>query len=187
MARLPEERPGRGGGPFPAASSKIRLLVSAGALTPGMLAATGVNPWTRSLTGIPAPGSAVLPVEKGWLKETARDLVALGGVPFLLLTIARVSPVALYYVLQFAVGGALVLLLASPLRAESHAGIGAVLLVFTSVFYGHPAYTAFALAVYAAMIASLFYLRLDGGGVVRGALLGFASALVSYLAVGFVT
>jgi hypothetical protein len=50
-------------------------------------------------------------MKKTWLKKLARDLIALGGIPFLVLTIVRVSVPFTYYPAEFIISSALFLFL----------------------------------------------------------------------------
>jgi len=121
--------------------------------------------------------------KKEWTKETARDLIALGSIPFLLLTIVRVSTGLAYYPLQFIISSVLFFILRMIFKAELHAGLGVILLTFTSIFYRSALFTAFALIVYAGIIVSLFYLKRDKTGILKGILLGSISAGIGYFIV----
>ena len=120
---------------------------------------------------------------KGWLKEAARDTIALGSIPFLMLTIARVSVVATYYVMQFIISSVMFLILKKIFKAELHAGIGLILLAFTSLFYHHLLFTAFALVTYTGLVASLFFLNIKKAEILKGILFGVISTLASYFIV----
>ncbi len=125
----------------------------------------------------------VLNMKKEWVNETARDLIALGSIPFLLLTIARVSVGPVYYVLQFVIGSAIFLILKKILKAEIHAGIGIILVIFTSLYYHHFLFTIFALIVYTGIIISLFYLKREAVMILKGIILGMVSAGLGYIIV----
>jgi hypothetical protein len=122
-------------------------------------------------------------MEKEWLKEQARDLIAIGSVPFLVLTLARVSMIAAYYPMQFIISSILFFILKMIFKAELHAGIGFILLIFVSLFYRHLLFTIFALIVYGGMIISLFYLKRDRMLILKGILLGMVSAGIGYIIV----
>ena len=122
-------------------------------------------------------------LKKRWLNEIARDLIALGGIPFLILTIVRVSVPFTYYPLQFIISAILFFILKAIFRGTLHAGIGLILLVFTSLFYGNILFTFFALLVYVGLIISLFYLKNDTKEIIKGILLGTISAGIGYLIV----
>ena len=122
-------------------------------------------------------------MKKEWIKDLARDLIALGGVPFLVLTIARVSMGPAYYPLEFIVSAALFFILKMIFKAESHAGIGVILLIFTSIYYNHVLFTVFALIVYIGIVISLFYLKKNRAEILKGILLGLVSAGIGYFTV----
>lgn len=122
-------------------------------------------------------------MKKEWLKEQARDLIAFGSIPFLALTIARVSVITAYYPLQFIISSTLFFILKIIFKAELHAGIGFILLTFISLFYHHALFTVLALIVYAGMIISLLYLKRDKIMILKGILLGMISTGIGYVIV----
>lgn len=118
-----------------------------------------------------------------WLKELARDLIALGSIPFLVLTLARVSVITAYYPMQFIVSSTLFFILKMIFKAELHAGIGLILLTFISLFYHNALFNVFGVIVYAGVIISLFYLKRDRKLIVKGIILGIVSAAAGYIIV----
>lgn len=122
-------------------------------------------------------------MKKEWIKEQARDLIAIGSIPFLVLTIARVSVITAYYPMQFTISSILFFILKMIFKAELHAGVGLILLIFTSFFYHHLLFTIFALIVYVGIIISLFYLKRGGMLILKGILLGIISAGIGYIIV----
>lgn len=122
-------------------------------------------------------------MRKEWIKEQARDLIAIGSIPFLVLTVARVSVITAYYPMQFTISSILFFILKIIFKAELHAGVGFILLIFTSLFYHHLLFTIFALIVYVGIIISLFYLKRDGMLILKGILLGMVSAGIGYIIV----
>jgi hypothetical protein len=120
---------------------------------------------------------------KAWLKELARDLIALGGIPFLILTIVRVSAPFTYYPLQFIISSALFFILKAIFKADLRAGIGFILVTFISLYYHKTLFTIFALLVYAGMIVSLFYLKRGRSQILKGILLGGISTGIGYVIV----
>ena len=84
-------------------------------------------------------------MEKVWLKELARDLIAFGSIPFLILTITRVSVIAAYYPIQFIISSVLFFILKAIFKADLRAGIGFILLTFVSIFYRSALFLVFAL------------------------------------------
>lgn len=122
-------------------------------------------------------------MKKEWIKEVARDLVALGGVPFLVLTVARVSMGPVYYPLEFIISSILFFVSKMIFKAESHAGIGIILLIFTSIYYNHIFFTVFALIIYTGIVFSLFYLKKNKREILKGILLGLISAGIGYFTI----
>jgi len=117
------------------------------------------------------------------VSELARDLIAFGGIPFLILTIARVSVMTIYYPMQFIVSAALFFVLKAVFKGDLHAGVAVIVLSFTSLYYGSVLFTTFAFLVYVGVIISLFYLKIDKKEIVKGILLGGISTGVGYLIV----
>ena len=122
-------------------------------------------------------------MQKRWLKELARDCVALGGIPFLVLTIARVSVLKVYYPMQFIISTTIFLILRTFVKANLRAGIGFILVVFISLFYNHWIFNIFAIIVYSGIVASLFYLKEPKKEILMGILLGIISSAAGYLIV----
>ncbi len=120
-------------------------------------------------------------MNKKWIDEFARDLIAFGSIPFLILTIARVSVMQIYYPMQFIIGSALFFILKLVFRGNLHAGIGFILLGFTSLYYDSALFLIFAFFVYVSLIFALFYLKRDKKEIVKGILFGGISAGMSYL------
>src|SRR3989338_9127335 len=89
-----------------------------------------------------------------WLKEVARDLIALGGIPFLILTIVRVFMLSVYYPMQFIISSAIFFVLRLIFKGDLHAGIGLILLLFVSLYYRNLLFTIFAVLVYIGIIVS---------------------------------
>ena len=118
-----------------------------------------------------------------WLKELARDLIAVGSIPFLVLTIARVWVITAYYPAQFIISSILFFILKMIFKADLHAGIGLILLTFISLFYRNALFTIFGLVVYAGAIVSLFYLKRGAALILKGILLGMISAGMGYIIV----
>lgn len=115
-------------------------------------------------------------------QEIARDLIALGGLPFYLLVVAR-STVGSYYsfLCQVAIALPVLFLLSRVVRGSNpHIARALILVVFTSLFYRALPFTIFAALVWGCMIFSLMYLKVSTGEILKGIALGAASAAVSY-------
>lgn len=122
-------------------------------------------------------------VKKRWLNELARDLIALGGIPFLILTIVRVSVIKPYYPMQFIISSVVFFILKAVFGGTLRAGIGLILVVFTSLFYNSLLFATFASLVYIGLVISLFYLKEDKMKILKGVLLGGISTGAGYFIV----
>lgn len=125
-------------------------------------------------------------MQKKWAEETARDLIAFGGLPFLIITIVRVSTGEIYYPMQFIIGSVVFLILRFFLKADLRSGLAFVLCVFTSLFYNHTLFTIFAILIYIGIIFSLFYLKHKKNEILIGIILGLISTTISYFIVKLV-
>ena len=118
-----------------------------------------------------------------WKKELTRDCVALGGIFFYALVVARVAMLQNWtYVFQFVFAAAIFVLLAAAFRfkVEAHAGLGFILLVLISLYYKNMFFTIFALIVYILLIVSLFYLKVEKSKIWKGILMGAVSTAIGY-------
>ena len=124
-------------------------------------------------------------MNKEWIKETARDLIALGGLPFFLLVLVRVSipPAHTNYVLQFVISGVIFFILSIFLKPNLNAGLSFILLILVSIFYGDWKFGILAGIMYVLLIASLFYLKKDWKSILKGILAGAISVALGYSAV----
>lgn len=114
--------------------------------------------------------------------EVARDLVALGGLPFYFLVAARAA-IGPYpaFLSQVAIALPVLIVLARLVRGSNlHIARALMLVVFTSIFYKSPQFTIFAALVWAGMIFSLAGLKVPAGEIIRGIAVGAASAAVGY-------
>lgn len=118
---------------------------------------------------------------KKLISETARDLIALGGIPFFILIIGRVwmldKP---YYPFQFIIGGIIFLLLMFIFKSNLHSGLGLIALIFTLLYYEHFKFSVFAILAYCLMIFSLIYLKKSKKEIFKGILFGIISSSISY-------
>ena len=118
-------------------------------------------------------------MEKGF-NELIRDLIALGGIPFLILVIARVWLLGkIYFPFQFIFGALLFFILVNLFGGDKHAGLGLVILVFITMYYKTTSFTIFAVFVYAMLVMSTLYLKHKK--VVQGIFFGVISTGISYL------
>ena len=115
-------------------------------------------------------------------EEIYRDLVALGGLPFYLLVAARAA-IGPYpaFLCQVVIALPMLILLARLVpKSNRHIARALILVVFTSIFYESPLFTAFSTLVWAGMIFSLVRLRTPAKEITRGIALGAASAAAGY-------
>lgn len=119
-------------------------------------------------------------IKKQLLREFARDLIALASIPFLVLTIVRVSVLDIYYPTQFIISSCLFFIFKAVCGGNLHAGLGIILLLFTSLYYNRLLFTIFALLVYIGIIFSLFYLGQNRKNILKGILFGGISAGSGY-------
>ena len=121
--------------------------------------------------------------DKKWLKELARDFIAFGSIPFLVITIARVSVITIYYPMQFIIGSILFFILRAIFGGSLHAGLGLLLIIFISLYYESWLFAIFAAFIYTGLISSLFYLQRVKTQIFKGILLGAISTAITYLIV----
>ncbi len=119
-----------------------------------------------------------------YIKETARDLIALGSPIFFIIVIARIYLLSNYsYLSQFIIGALIFFPLMFLLKANIYSGLGLIVLIFTTLFYNNLKFTIFGIAVYLLLLASLIYLKYDRKKVIMGIILGAISTGISYYAV----
>ena len=122
-----------------------------------------------------------------WLKEFARDLVALGSIPFYLLVVAR-SIIGNYYsfVYQMIIAAIAVFVLYFLIKDSSlHIARSLVIVVFTSLFYKEAIFTAFAALVWVLLVIADYYIKRKIGYVIRGIIIGILSSLIGYYGASF--
>jgi hypothetical protein len=123
-------------------------------------------------------------MKKEGLKEIARDLIALGGIPFFLLVVARLLINPDYpYLAQIIFAGILFLILKFLFKSNIYSGLGIVLLFFISNYYQDLKFAIFATLAYILLIASLIYLKKNNKEIFKGILFGIISSVISYFSV----
>jgi len=117
-----------------------------------------------------------------WVKTVARDIVAIGGVPFFILVLVRVyllnNPV---YFSQFVVSGVVFLGTWFLFKQNIYAGLGLIVLVFTSMYYSNNTFTIFGVIAYVFLLGGLFYLKENIKKIFLGIVVGALGVGVSYL------
>ena len=115
-------------------------------------------------------------------EEIARDLVALGGLPFYLLVLVRASIGGyMSFLSHVAIALPVLYLLSKAVRGSNlHIARALILVVFTSIFYGARPFTIFSTLVWCGMIYALVRLSKSAGEILKGIALGAVSVVISY-------
>ena len=115
------------------------------------------------------------------IREIARDLIALGGIPFFVLVLVRVyllnNPT---YFSQFVVAGLIFILIAMFLRISFYAGLGLVILIFTNLYYQDIKFGVFSIVAYLLLLAALVYLKKEKKDILLGVIAGGLSSGIAY-------
>lgn len=126
-------------------------------------------------------------MKKNWLKEVARDIIALGSIPFFILVLVRVSLLEKpYFLSQFIIAGVIFLVLMLIFKSDLYSGLALVVLIFTILYYENMRYSIFASLAYLLLLGGLIYLDRDKKKVFKGVLLGAISTAISYYVVKLV-
>ena len=121
-------------------------------------------------------------MKTSWLKEIARDLIALGSIPFYFLVVIR-AVIGKYnvFVYQMVIAAIVIFILYFIIKNSNlHIGRALVILVFTSLFYKEVLFTTFAALIWILLLVSAYYLKRSFGFVLRGILIGILSSLAGY-------
>ncbi len=120
-----------------------------------------------------------------WKKEIARDILALGSIPFYLIVIIR-AIVGKYkpFVYQMVIALIIITILAYLFKKTDQYVARAIPIVFfSSIFYKEPLYTYFATIMLVALIISSSYLlksKLRIQTIVKGIVFGIISTALAY-------
>lgn len=116
-----------------------------------------------------------------FLKQIARDFVALGSIPFFILVLVRVwildTPA---YFSQFVIAGSLFLIITFVFKTNLYSGLALMMLFFTALVYNEIRYTIFGSVVYLGLLGSLFYLDYEKKKILLGILFGALSTGAGY-------
>lgn len=116
-----------------------------------------------------------------WKKETARDLIALGSIPFFILVLVRVYILAQpAYFTQFLLAGIIFLILSYIFKASMYSGLGLIIGFFLLNHYNDMKFTVFAIIAYILLIASLYYIGEPKKKITLGVLFGAIASGISY-------
>tara|TARA_Y100000294_G_scaffold19342_1_gene16542 strand:+ start:51 stop:437 length:387 start_codon:yes stop_codon:yes gene_type:complete len=126
-------------------------------------------------------------MKKEWIRETARDIIALGSIPFFILVLVRVLLIEKpFYFYQFLIAGIIFLLFMIILKYNLYSGLGFIILVFTNLYYNEFKFLIFSILVYIGLILSLFYIKEEKYKIIKGILFGVISSGISYLFVKYI-
>ena len=117
-----------------------------------------------------------------WLKEIARDLLALGSIPFYFLVVIRaVNGKYNIFVYQMLIAAVIIFILYFIIKnSNMHIARALVALVFTSLFYKEMLYTVFATLIWLLLLVSAYHIKRNIGQVFRGIIIGVISSLSGY-------
>jgi len=117
-----------------------------------------------------------------WKNNLARDLIAIGGIPFFILVLIRVwmlnNP---QYFMQFAVSGILFGGLFYFFKQDTYSGLGLIILIFTSLYYKDVLYSIFGGVTYVLMLGCLMYIGRNWKNIGLGILFGIFCIAISFI------
>jgi hypothetical protein len=123
---------------------------------------------------------------RGWKKEVARDVLALGSWIFYLIVIVRalIKPYR-PFVDQMIIAGVVLLVLGFLIKeSDGYLARGLVMVVFTSIFYKDDLFTGFVTLVFIGMIASSRYVGNSFRKIIIGLIIGAVSVGAGYYVAG---
>lgn len=121
-------------------------------------------------------------MKASWLKEIARDLLALGSIPFyFLVTIRAVVGKYNIFVYEMAIAAIAMFILYFMIKNSSfHVARAFVAVIFTSFFYKETLYTVFASIIFVLLLISAYYIKRNLGFIFRGLIIGVISSLAGH-------
>ena len=119
---------------------------------------------------------------ENWKKEIARDILALGSIPFYILVIVRAiigkyAPFVYQLIISWIVLIVLVLIFKNSNKYIARCFI---LIFFTSLFYHDMLYTVFASLIWVLTLISLVYLKVKRNEIIKGILFGIIAVIAGY-------
>jgi hypothetical protein len=117
-----------------------------------------------------------------WKKEVARDLLALGSIPFYILVIVR-SLIGDYFLFTYQLLISILLIFLVGIffkEFNQHLSRAIVLIVFTTIFYNQLIYSVFAILAGIFVLVSLFYLKKTKKEIIFGLIFGSVISFISY-------
>ena len=127
-----------------------------------------------------------------WKKEAARDVIALGGVPFYFIVVVRVligESLSPFYTLtyQFLLAALLIFLLSKAIKnSNNYVSRSLALLFFTSLNYNDNFYTIFVSILWILLLGSLVYIKTKKSDIVAGFVVGLLSTGIAHIIVKFI-
>lgn len=116
-----------------------------------------------------------------WKKEVARDLVALGSLPFYAIVLVRaVIGESQTFILHLLVAFLIIMILQYFVNSNLHVARALVLVVFTGAFYQKTLFFIFALFLYILIIVSADYLGEKRSRLLNGIILGAIGSAIPY-------
>jgi len=118
---------------------------------------------------------------KPLLKNIARDLLALGGIPFYVLVIIRAYiGHDIYFVYEIVIAGIILLLLSRFFKAAYSVACSLTVLIFISLYYDEPFFTIGASIVWVLLLFSANYLGKSWEEIGKGVGFGIVATGISY-------
>ncbi len=116
-------------------------------------------------------------------QEVARDLIALGSIPFYAIVIIRMLLAEEFSLLvpQLIIAAFIIILAATAITFNKHLARGFVLVAFTSLGYKETIFTIFASFLWILIIIALNYLKVKRSEIIKGAVIGIISAAISHV------
>ena len=127
-------------------------------------------------------------MKKLWLKEIARDLMALGSIPFYFLVIIR-AIIGKYsiFVYQMLIAAIVMFILYFIIKNSNlHVARSLVIVIFTSLFYKEAVYIIFTALIWLLLLVSAYYTKRKIDFVIRGVIIGALGFLVGYYGVLYI-
>ena len=121
-------------------------------------------------------------MNKSCIKEIARDLLALGSIPFYLLVVIR-AIIGKYniFVYQMLIAALAIFILYFLVKDSNlHIARSLVTVIFTSLFYNEMLYTVFASLIWILLVVAAYYIKRNSWHVSKGIIIGIISSLAGY-------
>ena len=121
-------------------------------------------------------------MEKLWLREFARDLLALGSIPFYFLVVIRVLILKdKIFIYQLAIAATSIFVLYFIIKdASLHIARSFVILVFINLVYKETIFGIFSVLTWVFVLISARYLKKSTSSVFNGIVIGIVSSLAGY-------